>query len=77
MVIGGLMEERVGNTDTGVPYLSKMPFTGNLFKKSEKSTEVVETVIFIKATIVPGFGVDPADKKLYRKFTNDRRPLTF
>lgn len=77
MVIGGLMEERVGNTDAGVPYLSKMPFTGNLFKKSDKSTEVVETVIFIKATIVPGFGVDPADKKLYRKFTNDRRPLVF
>lgn len=77
MVIGGLMEERVANTDSGVPYLSKMPFAGNLFKKSEKISEVVETVIFIKATIVPGFGVDPADKKLYRKFTNDRRPLTF
>ena len=77
MVIGGLMEERVDNRDTGLPYLSKMPFTGNLFKTSSKNTEVVETVIFIKATIVPGYGVDPADKSLYRKFTNDRHPLTF
>lgn len=77
MVIGGLMQETVENKDTGVPYLSNMPFTGNLFKKSQKDKSVVETVIFIKATIVPGFGVDPADKKLYRKFTNDRRPLTF
>ncbi len=77
MVIGGLMQENIENTDNGVPYLSKMPFTGNLFKKTEKSSKVIETVIFIKATIVPGFGVDPADKKVYRKFTNDPRPLTF
>lgn len=77
MVIGGLMEERTNNRETGVPYLDKMPFAGNLFKKVSKDTDVVETVIFIKATIVPGFGVDPADKRVYRKFTNDPRPLSF
>ena len=77
MVIGGLMEERAVNNDIGIPYLSNLPFTGYLFKQSSKTTEVVETVIFIKATIVPGFGVDAADKKMYRKFTNDPHPLTF
>ncbi len=77
MVIGGLMENKTANSDTGIPYLSNIPFAGYLFKKTSKDTEVVETVIFIKATIVPGFGVDAADKKLYRKFTNDPRPLTF
>lgn len=77
MVIGGLMEERSSNRETGVPYLDKMPFAGNLFKSVTKDTDVVETVIFIKATIVPGYGVDPADKRVYRKFTNDPRPLSF
>lgn len=77
MVIGGLMDERTENRDTGTPYLSDMPFVGNLFKKVAKDSKVVETVIFIKATIVPGYGVDNTDKKLYRTFTNDPRPLTF
>lgn len=77
MVIGGFTENRVADTDTGIPYLSNLPFTGNLFKQTSKVSTVVETVIFIKATIVPGFGVDAADKKAYRKFTNDPHPLTF
>lgn len=78
MVIGGLMEERVDNRDTGIPVLSDLPFAGNLFKRTAKNTDMVETVIFIKATIVPGYGTaDSGDKQLYRKFTNDRHPLTF
>lgn len=77
MVIGGLIDERTINTDRGVPYLQDVPLAGNLFQKKSRSTTVVETVIFIKATIVPGYGVEPSDKRLYRTFTNDRRPLIF
>ena len=77
MVIGGLMDSRVDSSDKGIPWLSNLPFAGNLFKQSSKTKKLVETVIFIKATIVPGFGVDASDKKLYHKFTNDPHPLTF
>jgi general secretion pathway protein D len=77
MVIGGLMENRSVNQDIGVPGLQSIPYVGNLFKSVDKNNEVVETVIFIKATIVPTYGVPREDKELYRKFTNDRRPLTF
>jgi general secretion pathway protein D len=77
MVIGGLMTEKSVNQDTGVPGLQSVPYIGNIFKSVDKQNEVVETVIFIKATIVPSQGVSREDKDLYRKFTNDRRPLTF
>ncbi len=77
MVIGGLMTEKSVNQDTGVPGLQSVPYIGNIFKSVDKQNEVVETVIFIKATIVPSQGVAREDKELYRKFTNDRRPLTF
>jgi general secretion pathway protein D len=77
MVIGGLMEERVTNKDVGVPGLQDIPYLGNAFKSVDKSTEVIETVIFIKATIIPPYGVGRADKELYRKFPSDPRPLTF
>lgn len=77
MVIGGLMEERNTNDETGIPVLSTVPLVGKLFKGVAKDSEVVETVIFIKATIVPGSGVSEADKHLYRTFMRDPRPLAF
>jgi general secretion pathway protein D len=77
MVMGGLMEERTVNQDTGLPYVSRMPVLGSLFKGTSKTTEIVETVIFIKATIVNEPMVHDADKKLYRHFTRDPRPLAF
>jgi general secretion pathway protein D len=78
MVMGGLMQERHINDDTGVPFVSGVPWLGNLFKRTTKDTEVVEMVIFIKATIVPTSGtIDAQDINVYKKFTNDPRPLTF
>lgn len=78
MILGGLMEERTFNEDTGVPFVSAIPVLGNAFKSIRKESEVVETVIFIKATIIPSEGVvTKADKDFYKTFTRDRRPLAF
>lgn len=78
MVIGGLMREISVNNDAGVPYLSSIPYAGNLFKSVKKETEVIETIIFIKATIVPSRGVSAEDQRIYNKFVpHDPRPLTF
>lgn len=78
MVIGGLMEERAKNNETGIPFFSTLPLVGNLLRGASKQTGVVETVIFIKATIVPGTtDVPNADKHLYNTFIRDPRPLSF
>ncbi len=78
MVIGGLMEERASNIDIGVPGLSRIPILGHAFKSVERTTDVVETVIFIKATIVtPNGFVGKADRDFYKTFTRSPRPLTF
>lgn len=77
MVIGGLMEERAVNNDRGVPGASRVPFLGNAFKSVQKESEVIETVIFIKATIVPGQGVSVEDQEFYNKFSKERNRLTF
>lgn len=73
LVIGGLMSEDTTNTDTGIPFLSGIPIIGNLFKSTDKSKEVRETVIFIKATIVkPNGEVEKYDRDLYKKFGRDK-----
>ena len=75
MVIGGLMEERATNTDRGVPGLSKVPLVGNAFKSAVKDVDTVETVIFIKATIIPGSGVSVEDREFYNTFARERNSI--
>lgn len=77
MAIGGLMEDRVSNTDSGMPFISDIPIIGNAFKGTGRNTKLVQTVIFIKATIMPSYGVDKEDKEFYKKFTTDPRPYSF
>lgn len=77
MVLGGLMEERSVNSDSGIPGVSGIPGLGNLFKSSAKTKDVIETVIFIRATILPSYGVEESDQELYKTFSRDPRPLAF
>ena len=73
LVIGGLMSENTTNTQSGVPFLSSIPWLGHLFKSTTKNKVITETVIFIKATIVkPNGDVENYDKELYKKFGRDR-----
>lgn len=74
LVIGGLMRDSGQNTDTGVPFLSNIPLLGWLFKSADKESNITETVIFIKATIVKkGSGASKIDRDLQRKFDSNRR----
>ncbi len=78
MVIGGLMQDKATNNDSGLPYVSQVPVFGSLFQGTSKLSELSELVIFIRATIVNTNGsADPADKSLYHKFTKDPRPVQF
>lgn len=74
LVIGGLMSDSSSSTDTGVPFLQRIPLLGLLFKSTNKTSEIVETVIFIKATIVNSGGVaNKVDRELQEKFDTNRR----
>lgn len=78
MVLGGLMEQIGANNDTGVPFVSGIPWIGNAFKSTVKNEQVTELFFLVKATIIGNnSSVDPADKRLYRKFITDHRPLAF
>jgi general secretion pathway protein D len=77
MAIGGMIDQKDENTDAGVPWASEIPLIGNAFKNVTKDTSAVQTVIFLKATIVPGYGVDKHDKRFYDKFNTDPRPFKF
>jgi general secretion pathway protein D len=76
-VLGGLLQDRITNTEEGVPILSEIPLAGGLFKDHSDLVSKTELVIFLKATILnsPGDSVHNTDKDLYRRFSSDRRPF--
>lgn len=74
LVIGGLMKQDSSNQDSGLPFLSRIPILGALFKVINRKSDVVETVIFIKATIVnSSSGASKEDREFQDKFDNSRR----
>ncbi|MDA0221357.1 MAG: hypothetical protein O3B22_17575 [Proteobacteria bacterium] len=77
VIMGGLMQEVSANIESGVPGFQDVPWVGNLFKSNDDDREVIELVIFLKATIVRAPLPDPADIDLYSTFSIDPRPLTF
>ncbi len=78
MVIGGLMEQTAANEDQGVPFISRVPWFGNLFKSTTKSSSTRELVIFIRATVVSSHGnYHETDRILYDTYTRDSRPMNF
>jgi general secretion pathway protein D len=74
-VLGGLMQERTENRDTGLPGLSEVPWLGRVFKSRTESTDMVELVVLLRARIAPSPRPDAADRRLYDDFTHDPRPF--
>ncbi|MBU4388879.1 MAG: type IV pilus secretin PilQ, partial [Proteobacteria bacterium] len=51
-VIGGLSKETTGESESGIPWLRKIPLLGYLFKGEYKSREMEEILIFITPHIL-------------------------
>ncbi|GAB4483279.1 MAG: type IV pilus secretin PilQ [Thermodesulfovibrionales bacterium] len=52
VVIGGIFKQSTISTQDGIPYLSKLPLLGNLFKKNRDTETNSEVLIFITPTVV-------------------------
>jgi general secretion pathway protein D len=79
VVMGGLMQEKRAVTQEGVPVLDRIPLAGRAFRANFEDTQVVELVIFLKATIVndPAKSVADEDRRLYQQYAPDPRPIAF
>ena len=52
IIIGGLMQEKQKEMESGVPVLSKIPVLGNLFKNRNVGTQKSELVIMLRPIVV-------------------------
>jgi len=56
VVIGGLMQDKVTDLETSVPFLGDIPLLGYLFRHTEKTVSKTELVILIKPIVVDSGG---------------------
>ncbi len=77
IVMGGLLQDRIVDTQEGIPVVGEIPLFGALFKKQKDLVAKTELVIFLKATILssPEDTIHNTDRDLYKTFSGDRRPL--
>ncbi|WP_410483346.1 type II secretion system secretin GspD [Teredinibacter sp. KSP-S5-2] len=52
IVLGGLIEDKVTETETKVPILGSIPLLGNLFKSQGAAHQKQNLMVFLKATII-------------------------
>ena len=58
VVMGGLMQNKVNKTSSGVPLLANLPVVGNLFKYRDEAFTKTELVIFLRPTVIKSAGLD-------------------
>jgi general secretion pathway protein D len=52
IVLGGLIREKVTDTETKVPLLGDIPLLGNLFKSTRKKREKQNLLVFLRPTVL-------------------------
>ena len=58
VVLGGIFRNEVTDTETGVPYLRRVPALGWLFKRMGKRDRKEELLVFITPQVVAGYGAE-------------------
>lgn len=61
IVMGGLLKDVKTKQEIGVPFLSKIPLIGKIFKRDTLDTEKIDLLIFITAKIVKAGELVPAE----------------
>ena len=73
MVIGGMIRESKSNTQLKVPFLGSVPLLGVLFRRDTVTTEKIELLIFLTATVRDTPEEAPAEVK--NDLTAEAKPL--
>lgn len=66
IIIGGLRKDEKKKKSEGIPYLSKIPVLGFLFKESSDTIERTELLIMITPTIIEGDTLTTGDDRDYK-----------
>jgi general secretion pathway protein D len=69
LVLGGLIQDRVSNSEAGIPFFKNMPVFGWLFKSKDKQVQKTELLLLITPRVI-GTALDAA------RITDEMRKVT-
>jgi type II secretory pathway component GspD/PulD (secretin) len=69
-VMGGLMDDRIVNTDSAVPWFHTIPVFGALFAQKSNITAKTELVIFLRPTVIRESGMNGDFSRLREHLPN-------
>lgn len=74
LVLGGLMQDDLQATEAGVPFLSKIPIAGRLFRSTSKMATKKNLMVFIHPRILPDdVSSNVASQDYYNGIRNQQR----
>lgn len=73
IVIGGLMQNQMVDQVAGVPYLSRLPVVGPLFRRTQQISQKIELVILLKPVIANNSTFIGEMKGMHRTLQHVRR----
>ncbi|OIQ92412.1 type II secretion system protein D precursor [mine drainage metagenome] len=68
VILGGLMQDEVANTDNGVPGLMSMPIIGKMFNAKNNSAKKTELVIFLRPTVIGNASLESDELASYKQY---------
>ncbi|MFT6835019.1 MAG: MSHA biogenesis protein MshL [Francisellaceae bacterium] len=68
VVIGGLLQNKKSSVDASVPWLSKIPILGHLFRQVERTNSKSELVILLQPTVIEPTGWNNEIKDIQDSF---------
>ncbi len=72
-VLGGLIQDSIDLSDSGVPYLTRIPGLGRLFTYTNNKSKKSELVIFLRPQVTHNASID-GDLSGYRRYLPQARP---
>lgn len=74
VVLGGLMQNKDDKKKSGIPWLSSLPWAGNLFSYQDDNLIKTELVIFLKPIVIRNPDINGGDLAAFRSYLLDPQP---
>lgn len=68
VILGGLMQDDITNTDSGIPGLMKAPVVGKAFSAKNESARKTELVIFLRPTVITNASLESDELASYKQY---------
>ena len=68
VILGGLMQDEITSTSSGVPGLMKLPILGKVFSNKDDNAKKTELVIFLRPTVITIASLESDALMIYKQY---------